>query len=95
MFEILIKNGFPLTEKIYSLDIDGYNFYHIGEECFVMVSFEKNIPIDIIEKVIEYLPAKLILTMGAFKDTSDIITAKHIINKDYSIQIEILGENEV
>ncbi len=93
MFEILIKNGFPLTEKIYSLDIDNYKFYHIGEDCLVLVSFEKNIPIDVIEQAIEYLPAKLILTMDAFEDTSAMVTAKHIINKDYSIQFEILGEN--
>lgn len=93
MFEILIKNGFPLTEKIYSLDVDNYKFYHIGEDCLVLVSFEKNIPIDVIEQAIEYVPAKLILTMDAFEDTSAMVTAKHIINKDYSIQFEILGEN--
>ena len=93
MFEILIKNGFPLTEKIYSLDINNYKFYHIGKDCLVLVSFEKNIPIDVIEQAIEYLPAKLILTMDAFEDTSAMVTAKHIINKDYSIQFEILGEN--
>lgn len=95
MFEILIKNGFPLTEKIYSLDINNYKFYHIGEDCLVLVSFEKNIPIDVIEQAIEYLPAKLILTMDAFEDTSAMVTAKHIINKDYSIQFEILGENNI
>lgn len=95
MFEILIKNGFPLTEKIYSLDIDNYKFYHIGKDCLVLVSFEENIPIDVIEQAIEYLPAKLILTMSAFEDTSAMVTAKHIINKDYSIQFEILGENDI
>ncbi len=95
MFEILIKNGFPLTEKIYSLDVDNYKFYHIGEDCLVLVSFEKNIPIDVIEQAIEYVPAKLILTMDAFEDTSAMVTAKHIINKDYSIQFEILGENDI
>ena len=95
MFEILIKNGFPLTEKIYSLDVDNYKFYHIGKDCLVLVSFEKNIPIDVIEQAIEYVPAKLILTMDAFEDTSAMVTAKHIINKDYSIQFEILGENDV
>ena len=95
MFEILIKNGFPLTEKIYSLDIDNYKFYHIGKDCLVLVSFEENIPIDVIEQAIEYLPAKLILTMSAFEDTSAIVTAKHIINKDYSIQFEIFGENDI
>lgn len=93
MFEILIKNGFPLTEKIYSLDVDNYKFYHIGKDCLVLVSFEKNIPIDVIEQATQYVPAKLILTMDAFEDTSAMVTAKHIINKDYSIQFEILGEN--
>ena len=95
MFEILIKNGFPLTEKIYSIDIDNYKFYYISEDCLVMISFEENIPIDVIEQAIEYLPAKLVLTMDAFEDTSAMVTAKHIINKDYSIIFEILGENDV
>ena len=95
IFEIMIKNGIELTEKIYYLDIDGYKFYHITEDMLIMISFEKNIPMDIIEKITEYVPAKLILTMSAFKDTSEFMTAKHIINKDYSIEIEILGENEI
>lgn len=95
MFEILIKNGFPLTEKIYTLDIGGYKFYHIAEGCLVLVSFEENIPIEVIEQATLYLPAKLILTMPAFEDTSAMVTAKHIINKDYSIQFEILGENDI
>ncbi len=95
MFEILIKNGFPLTEKIYTLDIVGYKFYHIAEGCLVLVSFEENMPIEVIEQATLYLPAKLILTMPAFEDTSAMVTAKHIINKDYSIQFEILGENDI
>ena len=70
IFEILIKNSFHLTEKIYSIDIDNYKFYHIGEDCLVMISFEENIPIEIIEKVIEYAPVKIIFSRKAFKDTS-------------------------
>ncbi|WP_250278597.1 site-specific DNA-methyltransferase [[Clostridium] colinum] len=90
MFEILIKNGFPLTEKIYRLDIGGYKFYHIGEDCLVMVSFEENIPIEIVEQAIEYAPAKMIFSRKAFKDTSEIVTAKHIISKEFSYaQIEV------
>lgn len=50
MFEILIKNGFVLTEKIYSLNIDGYNFYHTEQDNLIMVSFDENIPIEVIEK---------------------------------------------
>ncbi len=82
MFEIIIKNGFDLSEKIYSLNIDGYNFYHTEKENLIMVSFDENIPIEIIEKAIKYLPRKIVLTMSAFKDTSDMVTVNHIINKD-------------
>ena len=90
IFEILIKNGFPLTEKIYSLDIDDYKFYYISEDCLVMISFEENIPIEIIEKAIEYAPAKIIFSRKAFKDTSEMVTAKHIISKEFSYgQIEV------
>ena len=90
IFEILIKNGFPLTEKIYSLDIDDYKFYYISEDCLVMISFEENIPIEIIEKAIEYAPAKMIFSRKAFKDTSEMVTAKHIISKEFSYgQIEV------
>ena len=90
IFEILIKNGFPLTEKIYSIDIDNYKFYYISEDCLVMISFEENIPIEIIEKAIEYVPAKMIFSRKAFKDTSEMVTAKHIISKEFSYgQIEV------
>lgn len=90
MFEILIKNGFVLTEKIYSLNIDGYNFYHTEQDNLIMVSFDENIPIEVIEKVIKYLPKKIILTMSAFKDTSDMVTANHIANKDIIVEMEII-----
>ena len=90
MFEILIKNGFVLTEKIYSLNIDGYNFYHTEQDNLIMVSFDENIPIEVIEKAIKYLPKKIILTMSAFKDTSDMVTANHIANKDIIVEMEII-----
>ncbi len=90
MFEIIIKNGFDLSEKIYSLNIDGYNFYHTEKENLIMVSFDENIPIEIIEKAIKYLPRKIVLTMSAFKDTSDMVTVNHIINKDSEVEIEII-----
>ena len=90
IFEILIKNGFPLTEKIYSLDIDNYKFYYISEDCLVMICFEENIPIEVIEKAIEYAPSKMVFSRKAFKDTSEMVTAKHIIGKEFSYaQIEV------
>ena len=90
IFEILIKNGFPLTEKIYSLDIDNYKFYYISEDCLVMICFEENIPIEVIEKAIEYAPSKMVFSRKAFKDTSEMVTAKHIISKEFSYaQIEV------
>ena len=90
MFEIMIKNGFELTEKIFPLDIDGYKFYYISEDCLVMISFEENIPIEVVEKAIEYAPAKIIFSRKAFKDTSEMVTAKHIISKEFSYaQIEV------
>lgn len=90
MFEILIKNGFALTEKIYSLNIDGYNFYHTEQDNLIIVSFDENIPIEVIEKAIKYLPKKIILTMSAFKDTSEMITVNHIVNKDIIVEMEII-----
>lgn len=90
MFEILIKNGFALTEKIYSLNIDGYNFYHTEQDNLIMVSFNENIPIEVIEKAIKYLPKKIILTMSAFKDTSEMVTVNHIANKDIIVEMEII-----
>lgn len=90
MFEILIKNGFALTEKIYSLNIDGYNFYHTEQDNLIMVSFNENIPIEVIEKAIKYLPKKIILTMSAFKDTSEMVTVNHIVNKDIIVEMEII-----
>lgn len=90
IFEILIKNGFPLTEKIYSLDIDNYKFYYISEDCLVMICFEENIPIEVVEKAIEYAPSKMVFSRKAFKDTSEMVTAKHIISKEFSYaQIEV------
>ena len=90
IFEILIKNGFPLTEKIYSLDIDNYKFYYISEDCLVMICFEENIPIEVVEKAIEYAPSKMVFSRKAFKDTSEMVTAKHIIGKEFSYaQIEV------
>ena len=90
MFEILIKNGFALTEKIYSLNIDGYNFYHTEQDNLIIVSFDENIPIEVIEKAIKYLPKKIILTMSAFKDTSEMVTVNHIVNKDIIVEMEII-----
>lgn len=90
IFEILIKNGLSLTEKIYSVDIDNYKFYYINEDCLIMICFEENIPIEVIEKAIEYAPPKMVFSRKAFKDTSEMVTAKHIISKEFSYgQIEI------
>ena len=93
VYEILIKNGFELTENVYELDIDGYKFYHTSKENLIMICLDEDIPVGVVEKASEYLPKKFIFSRFSFEDTSKLSNINHFVGNENKIEIEFLGGN--
>lgn len=92
VYEVMLKLGIPLDYKVIPLKINDKKAYSIGEDCLVLVCIDygkDGITPEDIEKMCEYLPAKIVSTQQAFKDDVALSNA-HYILKDRDIEIKLL-----
>lgn len=82
IFEIIVKQGLPLDLKFFTLPINGKKFYYLGEaedDVLVFIAIEPPFEPEDAEEMIKYLPAKVIMLEGAFKDSNDLANCLHIL----------------
>lgn len=92
VYEVMLKLGVPLDFPVQEIQINDKKAYSIGENCLVLVCIDygkDGITPEDVEKMCEYLPAKIVSTQQAFKDDVSLSNA-HYILKDRDIEIKLL-----
>ncbi len=92
VYEVMLKLGVPLDFPVQEIQINDKKAYSIGENCLVLVCIDygkDGITPEDIEKMCDYLPAKIVSTQQAFKDDVSLSNA-HYILKDRNIEIKLL-----
>ncbi len=92
VYEVMLKLGVPLDFPVQEIQINDKKAYSIGENCLVLVCIDygkDGISPEDVEKMCEYLPAKIVSTQQAFKDDVSLSNA-HYILKDREIEIKLL-----
>lgn len=92
VYEVMLKLGVPLDFPVQEIQINDKKAYSIGENCLVLVCIDygkDGITPEDIEKMCDYLPAKIVSTQQAFKDDVSLSNA-HYILKDREIEIKLL-----
>ena len=92
VYEVMLKLGIPLDYPIQEVEINDKKAYSIGENCLVLVCIDygkDGITPEDVEKMCEFLPAKIVSSQQAFKDDVSLSNA-HYILKDKDIEIKLL-----
>ncbi len=92
VYEIMLKLGIPLDFPIKEIQINDKKGYSIGENCLVLVCLDygkDGITPEDMEKMCEYLPAKIVSSEKSFKDDTALSNA-HYILKDRDIEMKLL-----
>ena len=93
VYEVMLKLGSPLDNKVIPVNINDKKAYAIGEDYRVLVCIDYGkdgiTPEDIEFMCSEYTPAKIVSTESAFKDDTALSNA-HYILKDRDIDIKLL-----
>ena len=92
VYEVMLKLGVPLDFPVQEIQINDKKAYSIGENCLVLVCIDygkDGISPEDVEKMCEYLPAKIVSTQQSFKDDVSLSNA-HYILKDREIEIKLL-----
>lgn len=92
VYEVMLKLGVPLDFPVQEIQINDKKAHSIGENCLVLVCIDygkDGITPEDVEKMCEYLPAKIVSTQQAFKDDVSLSNA-HYILKDRNIEIKLL-----
>lgn len=88
VYEIMLKTGKDLTETIMPFEIDGKTAYAIGDSSMV-ICLAKDLTPEILEKVCERKPSKLIIGKDGLKDDTAMSNALYIC-QDRDIELKLV-----
>ena len=92
VYEVILKLGIPLYYPIKEIQINDKRAWSVGENCLVLVCIDygkDGLTPEDIEKMCDYLPAKIVSTQQAFKDDVALSNAYYTL-KDRQIEIKLL-----
>lgn len=92
VYEVMLKLGIPLDYSITEVSINDKKGYSIGDNCLVLVCLDygkDGITPEDIERMCEFLPAKIVSSEKSFKDDTALSNA-HYILKDKDIEMKLL-----
>ena len=92
VYEVMLKLGVPVTEKVFEKQINGRKVYSIGDDSLILVCLDKSnggITSEDISAMCELAPAKIVASEETFKDDVALSNA-YYISKDKGIEIELL-----
>ena len=87
--EIMLKIGVPLTYSITPIEINNKTAYAIGDDCLLLICLAQNVQPEDIEQMVEYAPAKLIVSRESFIDDTAMANA-HYILRDNGIELKLV-----
>ena len=92
VYEVRIKMGIPLDYKVIPTEINDKKAYSIGENCLVLICLDygkDGITPEDIKEMCELVPAKIVSSEQAFKDSTALSNAYYIL-KDKDIEMKLL-----
>ena len=92
VYEVMLKLGVPVTEKVFEKQINGRKVYSIGDDSLILVCLDKSnggITPEDISAMCDLTPAKIVAAEEAFKDDVALSNA-YYISKDKGVEIELL-----
>ena len=89
VYEIMLKIGVPLTYSVTPVDIGGKTAYSVREDCLLLICLENGITAEMVEKMAEYAPAKIILAEHGLRDDTAMSNA-HYILRDRGIELKLV-----
>lgn len=92
VYEVMLKLGVPVTEKVFEKQINGRKVYSIGDDSLILVCLDKSnggITPEDISAMCELAPAKIVAAEEAFKDDIALSNA-YYISKDKGVEIMLL-----
>ena len=92
VYEVMIKMGIPLDYKVIPTEINDKKAYSIGENCLVLICLDygkDGITPEDIKEMCELVPAKIVSSEQAFKDSTALSNAYYIL-KDKDIEMKLL-----
>ncbi len=82
IYEVFLKYGVPLTEKLSTLKIREKTFYAVGDTGYLMICLEKGITVEIVEEMIKtHTPGAVIFSDECFIDDSELTNAGLALDK--------------
>ncbi len=88
VYEIMLKTGKDLTETITTFEVDGKTAYEIGDGSMV-ICLAKDLMPEILEKICERKPSKLIIGKDGLKDDTAMSNALYIC-QDRDIELKLV-----
>lgn len=88
VYEILLKMGYPLTADITAYDADGIIVYSVDENS-MLICLHPGVTAELIEKLAELDPKKIVVTENCFANNSDMSNA-HYLLENRNIEFKII-----
>lgn len=92
VYEVMLKMGIPLDYKVIPTQINDKKAYSIGDDCLVLICLDygkDGITPEDIKEMCELVPAKIVSSEQAFKDSTAFSNAYYIL-KDKGIEMKLL-----
>lgn len=89
IFEIMLKLGVPLTYSVNEIQINNKIAYGIGDDYLLLICLADDVQPEDVEQMIEYAPAKIIISRDSFKDDTVMANA-HYILRDHEIELKLV-----
>jgi type III restriction-modification system methyltransferase len=92
VYEVMLKMGIPLDYKVIPTQINDKKAYSIGDDCLVLICLDygkDGITPEDIKEMCELVPAKIVSSEQAFKDSTALSNAYYIL-KDKGIEMKLL-----
>lgn len=92
VYEVMLKMGIPLDYKVIPTQINDKKAYSIGDDCLVLICLDygkDGITPEDIKEMCELIPAKIVSSEQAFKDSTALSNAYYIL-KDKDIEMKLL-----
>jgi adenine-specific DNA-methyltransferase len=81
VYEVFLKYGIPLTEKLSTLEVQGRKFYAVGEKGYMFICLDEGLTVETIEEAAQHAPRTMIFADKAFVDDNEIINAGLVLEK--------------
>ncbi len=88
VYEILLKMGYPLTADITAYDADGIIVYSVDENS-MLICLHPGVTAELIERLAEFAPQKIVVTENCFANNSDMSNA-HYLLENRNIELKII-----